>query len=498
MKKIVVLVVLAAALCGAGVDAQRPVGDTINIGEGDYLYYPLYANGAYAQCNGTIAQPEPYYRSYWTWYLKVPLMGGQMSFEEFIQENPDMACDFAGRRIVGQEFPQTTESVMVIGLAVCPTICTDVTTIPALPSLAPYLHVVDTAVANRETEYVQLYTISGNQPEFRAEGAWRIEDPHRYMMFPSYVRALGSTVIIPINDTQYVPLYEAMFDTGVLIEGKPYMVAGTHNNNSTMWSTTAIDMVFDEPHICWQHYPITYSTTYCGYNGTWWCCRDTTWPWVSYSIGGTGRATNIFPILDTLFGTPCASVTGLQTVATDSLSATLMWSADARQHDWRVWYRPTDDTLGSGSVVTVAVPTVTLSGLTPGTEYSVAVRGRCDINNYSPWSDTLLFTTPRDTTQVIDTTNVDTTTTQGISRVGNLDLYTRIMPNPAGEVVNVLSSYRLESVAVYDLAGRLIMVQDAEGISAMVNVSALAQGTYIMAIHTLQGVATKRLVVRRN
>ena len=76
MKKIVVLVVLAAALCGAGVDAQRPVGDTINIGEGDYLYYPLYANGAYAQCNGTIAQPDPIYSHYWTWYLKVPLMGG--------------------------------------------------------------------------------------------------------------------------------------------------------------------------------------------------------------------------------------------------------------------------------------------------------------------------------------------------------------------------------------------------------------------------------------
>ena len=496
MKKIVVLMVLAAALCGASVNAQRPVGDTINIGEGDYLYYHLYANGAYAQFYGTSSRPELIYSSYWSWQLWTPLRG-QMNFEEFIQEYPDMACDFAGRRIVGQEFPQRTESVMVIGLALCPTICTNVNTILALPSLAPSLHVVDTAVANRETEYVQLYTIDGDQPEFRAEGAWRIEDPHRYMMFPRYVSPESSpTYVIPINDTQYVALYEAMFDTGVLIEGgKAYMVAGTHNNNSTMWSSTAIDTVFAEPHICWQHYPITYSNTYCGYSGTWWCRRDTTWPWVSYS-GGTGRATNIFPILDTLFGTPCASVTGLQTVSTDSLSATLMWSADARQHDWRVWYRPTDDTLGSGSVVTVATPTVTLSGLTPGTEYSVAVRGRCDIDNYSPWSDTLRFTTPRDTTQVVDTTSVDTAATQGIGRVGNLDLYTRIMPNPAGEVVNVLSSYRLESVAVYDLAGRLMLVQDAEGISAVVNVSTLAQGTYIMAIRTLQGVATKRLVVK--
>ncbi len=35
-------------------------------------------------------------------------------------------------------------------------------------------------------------------------------------------------------------------------------------------------------------------------------------------------AINIFPILDTLFNTPCAAVTGLQTVVVDSLWATLM------------------------------------------------------------------------------------------------------------------------------------------------------------------------------
>ena len=208
-----------------------------------------------------------------------------------------------------------------------------------------------------------------------------------------------------------------------------------------------------------------------------------------------GSAINIFPILDTLFGTPCAAVTGLDTAGVDSVWATLMWSADARQHDWEVWYRPTGDTLDGGAVVTVAVPTVTLTGLVPGTEYSVAVRGRCDIDNYSPWSDTLLFTTTQDTTEVIDTTTIDTTQTQGIQRLGNLDRFTRIMPNPASEVVNVLSSYRLESVAVYDLTGRLLLEQPAEGISAVVKVGTLPRGTYIMAIRTQQGVATKKLVV---
>ena len=190
-------------------------------------------------------------------------------------------------------------------------------------------------------------------------------------------------------------------------------------------------------------------------------------------------------------------VTGLQTVEVDSLWATLMWSADARHQEWEVMYRPTEDSLASDSVVTVNVPTVTLTGLTPGTTYSV--RGLCDacVENYSPWSDTLQFVTtftpyiPPDTTP--DTLPYIRPHTLGI---GNLDRYTRIMPNPAHDVVNVLSSYQLQGVAVYDLMGRQLLEQPAEGMTAALNVSALPRGTYILAIRTLQGVATKRLILK--
>ena len=288
-----------------------------------------------------------------------------------------------------------------------------------------------------------------------------------------------------------------MFDTGVYIDGKTFMLAGTHNNNGAVWSLVASDTTFSEPTNCWEHYPTAYSATECSYytRGLLWCRRDTNFPWYHsprmYIDGGS--AINIFPILDTLFGTPCAVVTGLDTAGVDSVRATLMWSADARQHDWEVRYRPMGDTLDSGAVVTVSVPTVTLTGLVPGTEYSVAVRGRCDIDNYSPWSDTLLFTTPQDTTP--DTLPWVIPSTLDARDMGSLDRFTRMMPNPAGEVVNVLSSYRLKSVAVYDLSGRLLLEQPAEGLSATLDVSALPRGTYIVAIRTLQGVATKKLVV---
>ena len=146
-------------------------------------------------------------------------------------------------------------------------------------------------------------------------------------------------------------------------------------------------------------------------------------------------------------------------------------------------------------MVTVNVPTVTLTGLTPGTAYSVRVRGLCDvcIDNYSPWSDTLQFVTtftPPDT--IPDTLPWIHPHTLGI---GNLDRYTRIMPNPAHDMVSVFSSYQLKGVTVYDLMGRQLLMEPADGMTATVNVAALPSGTYILAIRTLQGVATKRLVV---
>lgn len=504
MKKTSIIIILMTVLCGVGVNAQRPVGDTINLGGGDYLYYPMNPTElrAYWPHMGNTFCFDGIYQYYYM-YTLLPLLQGLTTDEDFLQLFPNLASWNSGRYITGEEIP-LTDNVRVIGLAVCPTIFYDIDILWTVPfaRLLPNGRVggpVDTTIANRETEYVQLYTIEGGQPQLQAEGAWRWEYPHRYMMFPKTASTYGSF----LNNTSYAALFEVMFDTGVVIdiEKQTLMVAGTHNNNGAVWSQVmAGDTVYTTPRICWEHFPTTYSTTIYNVtvNSRWWARYDTLlWDSVVNPewLGGWGFSINIFPILDTLFGTPCAAVTGLDTAGVDSVWATLMWSADARQHDWEVWYRPTGDTVDGGAVVTVAVPTVTLTGLMPGTEYSVAVRGRCDIDNYSPWSDTLLFTTTQDTTEVIDTTTIDTTQTQGIQRLGNLDRFTRIMPNPASEVVNVLSSYRLESIAVYDLTGRLMLEQPAEGISAMVKVGSLPRGTYIMAIRTQQGVATKKLVV---
>ena len=528
MKKVVVFIVLMMMLGCISMVAQRPAGDTILIGSNsEYLYDSAHTYGA---CLHTLTYntSDPnyhfqiilddiwahYYSSifHFFWNTLGYTTINSATILDYLHEYPNLSNLNTGRHITGWQFATPDEDIVVKGLAVCPTI---INTEQLLECATDYRwrgygidtaarYVIDTTLAGRETEYVQLYTIEGGQPQFQAEGGWRIEHPHRHMLFPRGHECSHHAALPPSNDTMVLPLYEAMFDTSILIEADKVqycMLAFTHNNNNAVWSLTANDTVFPSPNICWEHYPIAYSYSVNSvnppmYSYDYWVKYDTL-PWHNIPGRLSRRifVPNIFPILDTLFGTPCAAVTGLQTVEVDSLWATLMWSADARHQEWEVKYRPMDDSLAGDSVVTVNVPTVTLTGLTPGTVYSVRVRGLCDacIENYSPWSDTLQFVTtftPPDTTP--DTLPWIHPHTLGI---GNLDIYTRIMPNPAHDVVNVLSSYQLKSVAVYDLTGRQLLMEPADGMTATVNVAALPRGTYILAIHTLQGIATKRLVV---
>ncbi|MBR0169237.1 MAG: T9SS type A sorting domain-containing protein, partial [Bacteroidales bacterium] len=102
------------------------------------------------------------------------------------------------------------------------------------------------------------------------------------------------------------------------------------------------------------------------------------------------------------------------------------------------------------------------------------------------------------TTVVIDTTVVDTThvDTVAINTVRLLERYVSVMPNPATERVQVLSSFGLSRVEVFNAAGRKVMDLKAEGMKATLDVSKLPSGAYLLRIHTPQGVTTKKLVVR--
>ena len=126
------------------------------------------------------------------------------------------------------------------------------------------------------------------------------------------------------------------------------------------------------------------------------------------------------------------------------------------------------------------------------------------IQKYSPYSGwrhlynqgrTFLFPilTPRPTP-------VDTT--QGGDTVGIADLrmanrYTALLPNPATERVQVLSSFGLGRIELYNAAGVRVHEQKATGHSATLDVSALPAGPYLVRIATPAGTVTKKLIVQR-
>ncbi len=108
-----------------------------------------------------------------------------------------------------------------------------------------------------------------------------------------------------------------------------------------------------------------------------------------------------------------------------------------------------------------------------------------------------------DTLIVCDTTIVGGDTIVNydtILTIGQADLMQRltgVMPNPAAEKARVVSSFGMSMVKVYNAGGELVHSQRADGLYVDLDVSRWPAGTYLVRIHTPQGIATKRLVVSR-
>ena len=113
--------------------------------------------------------------------------------------------------------------------------------------------------------------------------------------------------------------------------------------------------------------------------------------------------------------------------------------------------------------------------------------------------ENLIDTTQADTTIVIDTTVVIDTTqmdTVAIRMPEYFGRYVSVSPNPATGSAEVLSSFGLSRVEVFNAAGRKVMDLKAEGLKPTLDVSKLPSGAYLLRIHTPQGMTTKKLVVR--
>lgn len=393
------------------------------------------------------------------------------------------------------------------------------------PSFANYRfpNTLDTTVSGRLDEYLRIYQPSENgDPVLLTEGSWRIEDQHRYIHLPGqhdftrisevYPYHVGANPSAPFhNDTIAIePIYEVFFDKPVVVEGS-FIVMGTNNNNSvSRVSRPQYPDNPDNPYLIewmylWDHNPTRYWSirgyyvpTIEGYQTdclvNWQHFHDSVfnrYDWTRYvdiyhhnGIPNPADAVYtksylIYPIIDPTFDTLiCDEINSVHKVESSESTLTVMWTG-GNNIEWEVKYVRAYST--DTAYLTTSVPTVTLTGLRPYTEYMVSVRGRCDSTRaFGLWSEPEGLRTDRQ---------------QQPQRIAELDRVTQLMPNPASGDVNVVSYYLQNRVVVYDLKGNKVLERQDPGSSTTFSVSSLPKGVYVVAIHTPAGIATKRLVV---
>ena len=128
-------------------------------------------------------------------------------------------------------------------------------------------------------------------------------------------------------------------------------------------------------------------------------------------------------------------------------------------------------------------PYLNLSNLDTGTYYTVYVRTVCDSNEYSAWSDSLVFYVPGDSSNV------------GIRAV---EQYTNLFPNPANDQATVTSSFGIKGIEVYSLKGELMEHSTRDGGTvATINLQRYPAGSYIVRIRTAKGIVARHLEVVR-
>ncbi len=379
-----------------------------------------------------------------------------------------------------------------------------------------FLNTWDTTMKNRITDSAILYRLTDDGPQKLAAAPWRIEHPHRFIHLPP-ITPITSAAYIQQNDMMpwtlmsnydqdpVLPLYEVMFDSAVVVEDS-FVVASTALNNELSAGVGAPPCCpnMSETMWLWEHNPTRFfeiATPF--YRDTVWDLTCISWikyrqlDWVRRWCPATIRdsamreyfynlAFPFFPIIELGFDTVmCHEVRNLRVAMRGYGRATLTWNS-GDGGPWIVAHGKMEDDWDDFIFDTVTSPTVTLTGLDVGTVYFAMVRGYCSVTGeYGEWSSPL----------EVEVYQQGHEEPEGIEQAGELGRFIRLMPNPARDVVSVVSSYRMSRVVVYSLDGRAVVEQEADGITATVDVSGLASGTYITAIYLPHGVVTKKLVV---
>ena len=370
---------------------------------------------------------------------------------------------------------------------------------------------VDTSIANRVPEYVQLFEATDTSFEMIAEERWDdpSNKPAKKMEFIDIVRNGYDPV-----EFYYENVYEVYFEHPVVVNDSFYVGWTAFNNTSEYHENNGYHswtrFMHPQTHYYGQRRLLDSDTTgysalpgyfikkydrnegpVCYYEHTGirlpgWQLIDTTVWYYMYDDAYFQPA--IFPIIDTTgyylrFQDTCADVSNFNLVSMDMTSATFSWDNNTSEHvGWQIAYGEEGTAVENCTFVNTGSTVCCLSDLDSAKWYVAYVRAQCDTNDYSNWSDSIRFYITGDTTQVSIRNTV-------------LEEYTHLIPNPASDIVSIFSSFSIRKVEVYSLKGEKLIESDVENVSISLDVSTLPKGIYLVKVYTPKGVATKKLVV---
>ena len=371
-------------------------------------------------------------------------------------------------------------------------------------------------------EYFRLYEVDNKEGLdtmiLMAQARWDTTSIVHYMPSEAYQRNLNTIYIgdsIIYRDTILTspfPIYEAYFDSAVVVYDSFY-VSGTRNNNVRYAErigdqfiyhrnnprivhvgTVAAGDGFNDQAFAHQKPPIlkVRAHFYDSINPITWDLfafqpiDDTNWHTIA---GDRARCfINLFPIFDTCprcappVPDTCIAPKNLRATVSqyESGNATLMWDDNNNATLWELSICEEGCLPDNGAITQHTTTFANIDNLDSTRWYTAWIRAICDSAKTSQWSDSIRFSTGSGTESIESL----------------VDRFTSIMPNPASSQVTVLSSYRLLTVELFSLNGQLITSKSVyNSITTTLPLNTTPKGTYLMRIKTSNGTTYKKLIV---
>lgn len=335
------------------------------------------------------------------------------------------------------------------------------------------------------TMFYILYNATPNGPEELARVCWTndyITHPKRYIELPSTGGEefnFSCDKLFP--RTLITPLREYYFDSAITVIDSFYLGwerIGRHVNAED--PNGLINLLYNLNH------QVKYETldSYVLYNNEpcglvpqqLFMFHDNPTHW-SYAM--SSRYLLVFPIIeiDTMALMPCATPATPTVTFHDNARARVEW-VDYDNYEWTVAVAAAGRSPESGRMYSAAMTYIDLTGLNADSAYSVYVKGHCHGEIWSDWSLPC---------------RIDALPNEGIEKPGTIRF--SLSPNPAVSTVTVAAAAQQGTVTVIDMQGREMISCSLKGTETVLDIKALAAGTYIVKLDTPQGSSTQKLTV---